>query len=222
MLFSAHGFDAHGYRGLADNTGARLNARHTVMIAAWRQVLHEAGGQVPDRNIERLLVRTHTPVPPGDLRRLDIVAPGLNAVRGLPLFCDVTIVSPHSRNGQARGGTSNQGGRLLDDAEIENNETYPEVVSSGVGALFCLGAEVYGRWGTPCVKLVPKLARDHAKGLHPRIRRGAALAYQHRWWGILSIALQKSVAHAVLRDAGEDLADVGLDAAPALSDLPAQ
>ena len=59
------GPDPHGFRRLADNTGARLHARHTVMIAAWRQVFHEAGGQVPDRNIERMMVRTHLPVPLG-------------------------------------------------------------------------------------------------------------------------------------------------------------
>ena len=88
------GPDPHGFRRLADNTGARLHARHTVMIAAWRQVFHEAGGQVPDRNVERMMVWTHSPVPPGDQQRLDLVVPGLNVNRGLPLFCDVTILSP--------------------------------------------------------------------------------------------------------------------------------
>ena len=85
-----------------------------------------------------------------------------------------------------------------------------------------LGAEVYGRWSRSCIRLVPQLARQHAKGLHPRIRRGTALAFQNRWWGILSIALQKSVAQAVLRDAGEDLAEACLDDAPGLCDLPVQ
>eukprot|EP00973_Karenia_brevis_P014023 1905086-Karenia_brevis.AAC.1 len=111
------GPDTHGHRRLADNTGARLNTRHTMLVAAWRQVFYEAGGQVPDRNVERLLSDTHVPVDPADLRRLDLVVPGLNVARGLPLFCDVTIISPLSRNGQPRGGTSNQGGRILADAE---------------------------------------------------------------------------------------------------------
>ena len=72
----------------ADNLGARLNARHTVLIAAWRQIFAEAGGQVPDRNIERMLSNTHIPVPEGDTRRLDLVVPGLNVARGLPeLVC---------------------------------------------------------------------------------------------------------------------------------------
>ena len=131
-------------------------------------------------------------------------------------------MSPHTRNGRARGGTSNQGGRLLDDAHDENVATYPEVGDTGLGALYSLGAEVYGRGSRSCIRLVPQLARQHAKGLHPRIRRGTALAFQNRWWGILSIALQKSVAQAVLRDAGEDLAEACLDDAPGLCDLPVQ
>eukprot|EP00973_Karenia_brevis_P086811 12038831-Karenia_brevis.AAC.1 len=71
------------------------------MIAAWRQVFVEAGGSVPDRNIERLLRNTHVPVHADDMRRLDIVVSSLNVARGLPLFWDVTIVSPMTRNGHA-------------------------------------------------------------------------------------------------------------------------
>ena len=145
---------------------------------------------------------------------------GLNVARGQPLFCDVTILSSHSRNGQARGGTSNQGGRLLEDANDQNNVNYSEVADTGLGSLYSLGSEVYGRWSASCVSLVPSLAREHSRGLHPRIRRGAALGFQNRWWGILSIALQKSVAQAVRRDTGEDIATVGLEPCPRLADLP--
>ena len=176
------GPDPHGHRRLADNLGARLNARHDVLVAGWRQVFVEAGGQVPDRNVERVLSNTHVPTWPGDTRRLDLVVPGLNVARGLPLFCDATILSPLSRLGQARGGTSNQGGRLLEDAQRDNDQTYHEVLETGLGALYCLGCEVYGRWGKQCVKLVPALAREHARGLHPRVRLGAALGFQYRWW----------------------------------------
>eukprot|EP00973_Karenia_brevis_P069252 9628882-Karenia_brevis.AAC.1 len=90
------GEDPHGHAQLTDNLGARLNARHSGMLAAWRQVFSEAGGQVPDRNMERLLRNTHIPVSPDDLRRLDIVVAGLTVVRGLPIFCDITVVSPIS------------------------------------------------------------------------------------------------------------------------------
>eukprot|EP00959_Pyramimonas_sp_CCMP1952_P359829 7534536-Pyramimonas_sp.AAC.1 len=80
------GPDPHGHARLAVATEGRTFSRHKEMIAAWRQIFQEAGGSVPDRNVERLLVRTNIPVPPEDLRRLDLVIPGLNVHRGLPLF----------------------------------------------------------------------------------------------------------------------------------------
>ena len=45
------------------------------MIAAWKEVLIEAGSIIPDRNVERVLSKIHIPVPPGDTRRIDLVAP---------------------------------------------------------------------------------------------------------------------------------------------------
>ena len=65
----------------------------------------EAGGAVPDRNVERLLCDTNVPVHPDDLRRLDIIVPNLNVERGLPIFGDVTVLAPLSANGEPRAGT---------------------------------------------------------------------------------------------------------------------
>ena len=86
------------------------------------------------------------PVDADDQRRLDLIVVGLRAYHGLPLFCEATIISPISANARARAGTSNKGGALLDQATVANNDTYHEVVSSDLGALLSLGAEVYGRW----------------------------------------------------------------------------
>ena len=55
------------------------------------------------------------------------------------------------------------------------------------------------------MKLVPALARERSRGLHPRLRRGFALSLQNRWWGILGVALQRAVAHIVLNPDGGDL-----------------
>jgi len=214
------GEDRHGHAALTDNRWARLNIRHTGVVAGWRQVLVEAGASIPDHNVERTLTRTNIPVRPEDGRRLDLVAPGLNVFRGLPLFCDVTVLSPITATGIARPGTSNRGGRLLEYAEEDNNDTYHDVISTGLGELLCLGSEVFGRWGKQCVDLVPKLARERTRGLHVRVRRGMALALMHRWWGILGLAVQKSVAHIVLSSAaGVDLLATGLEPAPALAEL---
>ena len=55
--------------------------------------------------------------------------------------------SPISGNGAPRAATRNADGRLLEDARQDNDAIYEEVLSSGLGALLCLGCEVYGRWG---------------------------------------------------------------------------
>ena len=219
MAISFEGPDAHGYASLTTNVGGRLNARHTSWLESWRQVFGEAGGRIPDRNRERMLRNTHVPVPPGDTRRLDLVVPGLNVARGLPLFCDVTVLSPLTGCGLARPGTSNAGGRLLEDATAANNNIYSEVVDSGLGALYSLGAEVYGRMCNQAVTLLPELARERCRGLHPRLRRGTALGLLHRWAGILSVGLQRGVAHIVANEFGADLVRTQLEPCIELADL---
>ena len=175
---------------------------------------------MPDNNVERLLTTTSVPVDPDDLRRLDLIVPGLNVFHGLPLFCDATVISPLTATGAARGGTSNRGGTLLEQAETDNNATYADVPESGLGTLLCLGCEVFGRWSRQSVHLVPRLAHARASGMHPRIRRGAAFSFQHRWWGLLCIALQKAVSHLVRNQVvGADLVQTQLEPMPCLSDV---
>ena len=213
------GPDTHGLSSLATNIGARFHARHTRWLSSWRQVLSEAGGHLPDRNVERMLRNTHVPVPPEDSRRLDLVVPGLNITRGLPLFCDVTVISPLTGNGHPRPGTSNRGGRLLEAATAENNATYSVVNTSGLGALCSLGAEVYGRLSQQSVELLPALARERSRGMHPRLRRSTALGLLQRWSGIISVGLQRAVAHIVAHDTGADLVRTYLEPFVELADL---
>ena len=173
-----------------------------MVIMAWKQVFIEAGGSVPDRNVERLLRDTHVPVHLPDDRRLDLVVPGLNVERGLPLFCDVTIISPLTRQSQARAGASNRGGALLEQAQRDNDENYGSVLETGLGALYCLGFEVFGRWSKQASDLIPLLARERARGMHPRLRRGTALSYLYRWSGIIAVAVQKATSIAATREVG--------------------
>ena len=214
------GPDPHGHRRLAEGIGGRTQGRHTSMTCALRQVFIEAGGQIPDRNVERMLSTTHIPVPSGDTRRLDLIVSGLNVAQGRPLFCDVTVVWPITREGRSRPGTSNSGGTPLIQAERDNNSNYQPVIDSGLGALYCLSHEVYGRMGRQCVDLLPKLAREKARCVHPRLRRGTALAYLSRWTSLLGVALQKAVAASVLRSEGADLPTTLLEPAPNIADLP--
>ena len=66
MAIRYEGGDLHGYTALAVSMGGGINARHSVVINAWRQVFIEAGGSVPDRRVEQLLSDTHVRVPPYD------------------------------------------------------------------------------------------------------------------------------------------------------------
>ena len=175
---------------------------------------------MPDRNIERLLRNKIILVLSEDNRRLDLIVTGLNVHRGLPLFCDVTIVSPISGNGEPRGGTSNRNGGLLQQAQQENDDTYHAVVVSGLGSLLCLGSEVFGRWSLQFVDMVPALARERSRGQHPCVGGGVALSLQQRWWAVLGLAVQRAVAHTVLSTAaGVDLMAIILEPAAALADL---
>ena len=114
-----------------------------------------------------------------------------------------------------RPGTSNCGGNLLQHAETENDNTYHEVVSSGLGALRCLG---YGRFGAQAAELLPELARERTRGIHVCIRKSLALGLLHKWAGILGVALQRAVARSILRPGG-DLPHTPLEPAWPLAEL---
>ena len=55
--------------------------------------------------------------------------------------------------------------------------------------------------------------------MHPRLRKGAALAYQRRWAGLVSIGLMKAVAACARRGEGADLATKLLEPLPNFADL---
>ena len=104
-------------------------------------------------------------------------------------------------------------------AQADNDVTYRAVTESGLGSLLCLGFEVFGRWGEQCVDLLPRLARAKSRGMHPRLRRGTALAYQRRWAGIISVALMRATFAAATRAEGSDIAVALLEPEPALADV---
>jgi hypothetical protein len=213
--------DIHGHHRSACPRTARLHARHRYMVSAWRQVLQEAGGHIPARNVERLMRDTHLPIGPSDNRRMDLVVPGLSVARGVPLFCDITCVSPITGSGLARPGATTIDGAMLRNAREENSTTYPEVDESGLGRLYCLSVETFGRWGQDSLELVRDLAREHCRGLPAAVAQAGRTAFLRRWWGLLSVSAQRAAARCILRSAGADLADNALEAPPGFADLPA-
>ena len=110
---------------------------------------------------------------------------------------------------------------LLKRADDDNRRTYEPVIRSGLGALYCFGHEVYGRWHTPCVELVVQLAREHFRCLPFHLKKGLFMNYLKRWSSLISVAIQRAVASNILNDAGSDISSSLLEITPSISDCSA-
>ena len=119
----------------------------------------------------------------------------------------------------ARGGASNKGGGLFNRVERENNETYHEVLDSGLGALFCLACETHGRFNSVSTTLIENLAREETRGIHYRVRTRLKLSLIKCWMSFSTMSLQKAVAIAIVHGVGVDLPTTLLEPVAALSDL---
>ena len=122
--------------------------------------------------------------------------------------------------GAARPDCPRNDGGILRQAERSNNNTYREVIDSGLGRLCCLGVEVFGRWSEDPLQIVSALARERTRCLPIRIRRGVELALLQRWWGLLGVSVQRLVAITASRDSGEDLIDSSISPLQGIADLP--
>jgi len=190
-------------------------------LQPWTQVFEEAGYRV---QVERLLRNTHLPTAPTDQRRMDIVAaPGARSAgarRGVPLFADVTIMSVHTRTGEARPAAANTDGAVLGQAVRTKRHKYADVANSQQAALVILGCEVYGRWCDDAVRLVRELAALKARQAPPLLRGCAQHAWSNRWWSLVGVGAQRAVAEALLRHAGADLqASTPTSSPPPLADV---
>ena len=140
---------------------------------------------------------------------MDIVAApgarGPGAHNGLTLFCDVTITSPLNHAGVARSGTASNAGKALLAAINKKRNTYSDVNPSGVARLLVLGCEVFGRWSDDSVDLVRQLAKAKARDAPPALRKAAALAWANRWWGLISVGVQRAIGEALVLEGGADL-----------------
>jgi len=198
----------------------------------WARVFREAGARVG----ENVFLRdTNLPnIRADDGRRLEVVATGLPLARGIPLGCDCTQVSPLHTDGSPWAGADVTSGVAIRRGEHEKEVTYHDLVGSDRLLLTTLACEVGGRWSAKCVETVRKLAAARARSAPTHLRRAAQLAWEARWWAMLSVAAQNTLAATILDDAvatlvGFDgneptLADVLLDGGglPAASRLPAR
>ena len=145
------------------------------MYRAWARMSQEAGERVRTHcylrnlNLEEGRVR--------DDRRLEVVVSGLPAYNGAQVAVDATLVSPLTRNGEARPRAHREDGAALKDARKHKDSTYPELRRAQRCHLLTAGMEVGGRWDDAAYAFLVELAKAKAQEAAP-VLRGAAT---HSW-----------------------------------------
>ena len=153
-----------------------------------------------------------------DGRRLEIVATGLPLHRGVPLGVDVTMVSPLHADGSVWLGAADTAGTAISRAELCKERTYPELVDSTVLRLVTVACETGGRWNSATATLLRDLAYARSRDAPPRLRHSAAVGWQRRWWAMIAVTAQDSLA-ATLIDDGVILLDGREGAMPCLAEV---
>ena len=176
-------------------------------------------------------MRLETPIPVGDRREIEIVAKDFNFVRGnIPLACDVTLVSPLTTAGEAIPRAAEENGIAIQEAEKRKANKYPELLHSTRCRLVVLAGEVGGRWSAETVRFIEELAKHRSKDAPKRLSKSTRLAWENRWWGMLAVAAQDSLAATLVNDAphllhgwegcGPPLGELLHGEAPTISRLP--
>ena len=207
-----------------------LKRRSVPLEKMFVRVIKEGGVQVLER--QKLVdMRLETPVPAGDRREIEIVVKHLHYVRGnVPLACDVTLVSPLTTAGEARPRAAEENGIAIQAAEKAKADKYPELLHSMRCRLVVLAGEVGGRWSAETVRLIEELAKHRSRNAPRRLRKSTRLAWANRWWGMLAVAAQDSLAATLASDAphllhgwegrGPSLGELLHGEAPTISRLP--
>ena len=194
--------DAFGDHYAACMRTGRVQARARPAERAWERVLKEAGATT---YFQKLLRETTLPVDPTDARRIDILATGLPAYYGRPLFCDATVRSPLTAAGLPHGRAALDDGFVLRTAMADKRRQYGDVFRSRSAELVVLACEVGGRWNEEALSLINTLARNKVANTTPLLRTAAQSAWANRWWSMLAVAVQDSLAASLLAPAGRRL-----------------
>ena len=121
----------------------------------------------------------------------------------VPICADATIVSPLHRDGMPWPTTPETDGASFARAMRAKEDTYPELAEHNpYGKLTVLACETGGRWHDTARGMIAQLVTTRTQNVHPLLRRAAGLAYQRRWWSLLSVALQRTVTTSLLDHPG--------------------
>ena len=123
------------------------------------------------------------------------MASSLPLFRGKTIIGDTTLRSPLSGAGVAHPGAASIDGSTFPGARRDKATAYPELAQEGARHKFLvLASEIGGRFSEECTDLVRKLLNNKCT----RASEGDAfllrLVYARRWWGILSMAVQRAVS----------------------------
>ena len=135
-----------------------------------------------------------------DGRHLEVVATGSPLAQGIPLAVDATMVSVLHANGDPWARADVRAAVAIERAEKDKDNTYPELVQSAVAKLTTLACETGGRWSAACHDVVTQLATARARAAPNHLQLSARLAYEARWWAILSCAQQDALAATLVDD----------------------
>ena len=193
--------DEFGHHLLSCTRSGWLKRRATGLERAWVQVLSEAGANSQHRPLLRDLAIPG--VVDTDTRQLDIIAGGLPLFGGKTIIGDATLRSPVSGVGTPHGGqevnSANTDGYTFAKARRDKIDTYPELANATARHKFLvLGSEVGGRFSSECVDLVHQLVELKARHASDEDCKLVKLVYFRRWWGILSVAVQRAVSMNLL------------------------
>ena len=94
----------------------------------------------------------------------------------------------------------------INSLKIEKKNTdYPDVEAAPGAQLLSLGIETYGRHCNHSSVLMRQLARSKASNYPQHLQKSMEIAYFKRWWGLLSIGVQRIIGDSILRLRGSDL-----------------
>ena len=126
-----------------------------------------------------------------DCRRFEVVADGLLSLVVSQLAIDNTMVPPLHRDGRARR-TTQQNGKVLEEARRRKERTCPELVGEGCRArLIVLGVEVGGRWSEETAEFLSSLAWGKVRQAEARrafLRRWQSVGL-HSCEGVLNVSV---------------------------------
>ena len=127
------------------------------------------------------------------------IAGGLSLYGGRTLVGDATLRSPLTAAGEVRWGADVRNGATFPTARADKRRTYPEFGREAERIHFLvLASELGGRFSDEGRELVLRLAQEKSRNQPPALRGSLLQAYFRRWWGLLSIAVQRAVAQNLL------------------------